>query len=222
MRIIKCSLFIIILFLNFNTQASITINGTRFVYDQYQKSINIGIRNEGNDYYLINSEIQNNNQEGIFIITPPLFSLQPNSENKIRIFYSGRKLPDDRESLFKLVITAIPSDNKKGKNQVQMAIRSHFKLFFRPRKLTADPESAYQKLIVKKQDKGIFLINPTPYYITLINLSIEDQPVEKSQLIAPLSQIELNYCQRGIKCKLTWQTFNDEGALLPKYSILIN
>lgn len=44
-----------------------------------------------------------------FIITPPVFRMEPLSGQTMRIMYTGEKLPADRESLFWLNVLDIPA-----------------------------------------------------------------------------------------------------------------
>lgn len=48
-----------------------------------------------------------------FIITPPLFVLNPANENLLRIMYIGAPLAKDRETLFFTSVRAVPSTTKR-------------------------------------------------------------------------------------------------------------
>lgn len=83
-----------------------------------------------------------------FIITPPLFRLKAGEKGFVRVVRSGKKLPDDRESMFWLNIKGIPAtEYVPDKNVVQFAINSKIKLIYRPAALKGNtPESYAEKL----------------------------------------------------------------------------
>lgn len=79
-----------------------------------------------------------------FIITPPLFRLKAGEKGFVRVVRSGKKLPDDRESMFWLNIKGIPAtEYVPDKNVVQFAINSKIKLIYRPAALKGNTPEAY-------------------------------------------------------------------------------
>lgn len=66
-----------------------------------------------------------------FIITPPLFRLDPGKNNILRIVNTTPGLPQDRESVYWVNVKAIPSksDDSENKNVLQIAVRTRIKLF---------------------------------------------------------------------------------------------
>ncbi|RXY18765.1 fimbrial assembly protein, partial [Klebsiella pneumoniae] len=66
-------------------------------------------------------------------ITPPLFRLKAGEKGFVRVVRSGKKLPDDRESMLWLDIKGIPAtEYVPDKNVEQFAINSKIKLIYRP------------------------------------------------------------------------------------------
>ncbi len=80
-----------------------------------------------------------------FLITPPLFRMEPNHDQSLRILFthSEQPLPTDRESVFWLNVLEVPPKPSgpqfQDKNYLQLAIRSRLKLFYRPAGLPGDP-----------------------------------------------------------------------------------
>lgn len=77
-----------------------------------------------------------------FIVTPPLHRIEPNDEIQLQIkAIREEKIPDDRESLFRLNVLAIPpktflsTDGKEIKGHLQFAINSRIKLIYRPARI---------------------------------------------------------------------------------------
>ena len=68
---------------------------TRLVYSEGEEQISLGVRNTSPDVpYLIQSWVMtpDNKKSADFIITPPLFVLNPANENLLRIMYIGAPL----------------------------------------------------------------------------------------------------------------------------------
>ena len=79
----------------------------------------------------------NGNKKHRFIITPPLFKLDPDKNNVLRIVNIEDTLPKDRESVYWINVKAIPakSAENENKNVLQIAVRTRLKLFYRPKGL---------------------------------------------------------------------------------------
>ena len=93
----------------------IALGSTRVIYPQGSKQVSLPVINSSeNNVFLIQSWVANadGSRSADFIITPPLFVIQPKKENTLRIMYIGPSLPTDRESVFYLNSKAIPSVDK--------------------------------------------------------------------------------------------------------------
>jgi chaperone protein EcpD len=116
-----------------------------------------------------------------FLITPPLFRMEPHKDQSLRIIATPAPLPSDRESIFWLNVLEIPPKptgaDMQGKNTLQFAIRSRLKLFYRPADLPGDPLQTPSKVTWKAvadgQGYALEVKNPTPYHITFIQLSLD-------------------------------------------------
>lgn len=118
----------------------IALGATRVIYPQGSKQTSLPIINSSDsNVFLIQSWVANadGSRSTDFIVTPPLFVIQPKKENILRIMYVGPSLPTDRESVFYLNSKAIPSvdKNKLTSNSLQIATQSVIKLFIRPKDL---------------------------------------------------------------------------------------
>lgn len=72
----------------------IGLAATRLVYSEGEEQISLGVRNTSPDVpYLIQSWVMtpDNKKSADFIITPPLFVLNPANENLLRIMYIERR-----------------------------------------------------------------------------------------------------------------------------------
>lgn len=205
-------------------RAGVTIGGTRFVYPERKKSISFSVRNPSDASYLIYTKVEPGGLwagsetppglQSAFVATPQLFSLHPERENTVRLIFTGGVIPEDRETLFTLSVSAIPSANKHSAG-VQTAVRSRFKLFYRPAGLTGNPDDAYQALRWSRSKSKVVVYNPTPYYITLYQLSLGGKNIPDGGVVAPFSKRELEGCQDAALCQVRWQTINDYGRIMP-------
>ncbi|WP_368747439.1 molecular chaperone [Enterobacter cancerogenus] len=205
--------------------AGVVISGTRFVYPAGKKSITFAVRNPSTTTWLIHTKVNQGGAwtgadrpetaQSMFVATPPLFTLKPARENSVRLTFTDGALPDDRESLFTLSVAAIPEGQREG-NSVQTAIRSRFKLFYRPAKLPGEPDAAYQALRWSSANGTVTLENPTPWYVTLYQLSLNDKKFADSGLVAPFSTRSFAGCQQVSRCDIRWQAINEYGRILPE------
>lgn len=206
------------------SMAGVSIGGTRFIYHEKAKGVKVELRNTSQSAWLINTTVSSggtwsgvtpSTQPAPFIATPPLFSLKPGRENSIRLLKTHANMPPDRESLFTLSIAAIPSGQAQA-NSVQIAVRSRMKLFYRPANLKGNPQEAYKQLRWEKSRGQARVSNPTPFYVTLVNLVVNGKKIDNPGMVAPFSTRSINGCATVNTCHLSWQSINDYGRILEK------
>jgi fimbrial chaperone protein len=205
----------------FSAQAAggIGLGATRVIYPADAKQASLSITNSGaKERYLVSSWVENNlgEKDKSFIVTPPLFVSEPKSENTLRIIYVGQPLPADRESLFWMNMKAIPSVDKNtvaNNNVLQLAILSRIKLFVRPKNLQMQPEEALKQLRFKRSVGHLSLHNPSPYYISTVNLKIGNTKLPNT-MVAPKSVAQVAV-PAGVAGSVSFQTVNDYGAVTP-------
>lgn len=208
-------------------QAGVVIGGTRFVYPEREKSISFSVRNPSGESYLIYTKVEpgglwtgadaRHGLQSAFVATPQLFSLRPERENTVRLIFTGGDVPKNRETLFTLNVAAIPSANRHTTG-VQTAVRSRFKLFYRPTGLAGKPDDAYQALRWSRSKNKVIVNNPTPYYITLYALSLGGKSIADGGLIAPFSERAFEDCTDPGGCQVRWQAINDYGRIMPAHT----
>ncbi|TNV17206.1 pili assembly chaperone [Buttiauxella sp. B2] len=204
-------------------QAGVVIGGTRVVYGEGQNSVTLSLRNNSPFAWLINSKIstggswtggESSAEKAPFVITPPLFTLKAGRENVLRVIYTGAELPRDRESLFTLNIATIPSGQVKD-GSLQVAVRSHLKLFYRPKGLQGVAQDAYQQLRWSMAGHQLLVENPTPYYVTIFKLQVNGQEIGNAGIVSPFSQRKVSSCPNAEQCAIRWQGINDYGRVMP-------
>ncbi|MBD2813666.1 molecular chaperone [Xenorhabdus sp. Flor] len=202
--------------------AGVVIGGTRVVYNSDRKEASISISNPETDVsYLIQSWVQGENDETKvpFIITPPLFKLTAGNETVLRIVKTGDNLPNDRESLFWLNVKSIPAIVKSEQNQLQITVKSKFKLFYRPADLADNASIAYKTLKFKVKGHQLTAENPTPYYVSfsylIIGNSSKSHEIQPAGMIAPFGQLSWDIPIKNINY-VSWKTINDFGGVTPE------
>jgi chaperone protein EcpD len=168
--------------------ASVVVGGTRVVLPAQQGEVTVRLTNDSDHPALVEAWIDTGDLNSTpdtanspFLITPPLFRMDPHKDQSLRIIYAQgpQPLPADRESLFWLNVLEVPpkpsGSQYAGQNYLQFAIRSRLKLFYRPANLPGDAMKAPDKLVFKAAGApGATLEahNPTPYYITISKLAL--------------------------------------------------
>lgn len=192
----------------------ISLGATRVIYPEGARQTSLPVSNSSSSQrFLINSWIENSDGEkdSSFIVTPPLYVSEAKTENTLRIIYAGKPLPIDRESLFYLNVKSIPSIDREaiaGKNILQLAILSRIKIFVRPKNLPMQETDAPKKLKFTHSGGKILIHNPTPYYITMVNVMVGGKKLE-STMVSPMSTASID--SNG--SQIIFQSINDYGAL---------
>ena len=194
----------------YSAQAGVVLGGTRVIYDEGKKEVPVDIENKGNVPYLIQ------NQSDDFLITPPLFRLDGDKKNALRIFKLEKPLPNDRESIFFLNVKSIPGGALDG-NTLQIAIRNRLKLIYRPTILQKEtPESQTNKLSWSISGNSLKLRNPTPYYQNFMFIKIDGKDIDlkNNNYASPFSEMVFDISGKRGK-KVSWKIINDYGSIGP-------
>lgn len=194
----------------------------RLIYPASQKAIKITVSNHGDSPYLVQAGVSGDpvkKAPAPFVVTPPLFRLEGNSQNDIRIVAAGASLPKDRESVFYFYGTAIPgggeaADSNAGVSAtLSIAMRSVMKLFWRPEGLKPSALDAPGKMQFIREAKGVRVKNPTPYYQSFSSMAFDGKAQDMDRvtsMVAPFS--EQVFASDVPVSKVTWQVMNDYGG----------
>lgn len=216
-KTIRTLLALAVIVLANRVEAGVALGATRVIYPADQKQAALGLSNSNDkDTFLIQSWVENNGgkKDGRFIITPPLFVMQGKKNNTLRIVdATNNSLATDRESLFWINVKAIPSADKaqQKNNTLQMAITSRIKLLYRPSDLSISPEDAPGKLTFKRSGKSLVINNPTPYFLTITELSAGTQTLENT-MAPPMGFVTVGLSDSTAR-SVNYRTINDYGAL---------
>lgn len=202
------------------TYAGIVIGGTRVIYNSDKKEVSLSIHNSDSSPFLIQSWLDDtkNNASGNgsvpFIVTPPLFRLNPDATNSLRIVKTGN-LPNDRESAYWLNIKSIPATNPNAENELNISVNSRIKLFYRPANLNAsDASVAYKKITFSRSGDKVYAHNPTAYYISFGELSVNGKKINNPGMIEPHGKASWDIYEKTTSpsFNVTWSAINDYGG----------
>ncbi|EPL0836689.1 fimbrial biogenesis chaperone [Klebsiella aerogenes] len=199
----------------------------RLIFPSSSHAISLTINNHGKDaqkdLYLVQANVSKDpdqKERAPFIVTPPLFRLEANSENEMRIMPAGAALPNDRESVFYFSATVIPSTPEAGKtgvSQVTFATRTILKMFWRPSEISMTQQASTELVKFIRTDGAVVVQNPTPYYQSFAYLAFDGQEynLDKGESMVPPFG-ELHFPHAGSVSQVTWQVMNDYGGTTAK------
>lgn len=207
-------IFFISLFIINTSYAGVIISGTRVIYNEGNKNVSINVKNPDKMPYLIQSWIDDfeEKKQSKFTITPPLFRLNPDKENTLRIFLTEEGLPSNQESLFWLNIKTIPA-TEKTENSLQIAFKTQMKLIYRPKTLkNVNFEEEQKKLTWLKKTGKVIVYNPTPYFMNFQTIKFNGQLVDDVSYVKPFSTKSFDINDNNEHGLISWELINDYGA----------
>ncbi|HFN1103961.1 TPA: molecular chaperone [Klebsiella variicola subsp. variicola] len=200
----------------------VTVGGTRLIYDGSKKEASLSVTNSDSNPYLIQSWVEPKTEGGEkapFIITPPLFRLEGNQQNVLRIVRTGGNLPENRESLYWMNIKSIPATTKKeGVNTLQIAVKTRIKLIYRPKELVEGPESVTDKLTWHQSDGKLTVTNPTPFIMNFQQVKVGSHEIQNVTYVMPMSQASFTV-PNGVAGKVSWRLITDYGGIGDEHTV---
>jgi len=162
--------------------ASVVMTGTRVIYDADAPSRSVQLTNEDDKPNVIQAWVDSGDPDSTpqtadapFIVTPPLFRMEPRTGQEVRVVYTGPRPAQDREAVFYLNTVQIPPMDAAyaGQNQVLVLVRNRVKLFYRPSTIPGRPERAHEQLRFRAtRQQGDLLVtasNGSGYHISMID-----------------------------------------------------
>jgi chaperone protein PapD len=172
------SISVVLTALSANVFAGITLDRTRIIFNSNAKSVSLGVANNNKELpYLAQSWIENEAGEKInkpFAAVPPIQRVEADKKSQVKIIAlpAISQLPQDRESVFYFNLREIPPKSDK-ENVLQIAIQSKVKLFYRPDGIegkSSGMDEVLQQLQLVHEGGRYTVINPTAYYITIVEV----------------------------------------------------
>lgn len=212
-----------VIFLSLSHAAGIQVGRTRIVYDAGKKEISLPLINKETELpWLIQSwtDTGDGKTRGPFIVTPPLFRLEPQKEQSLRIAWNGTALPENKESLFYMNVRTIPATAAEDddKNVLRLIYKTRIKLFWRPKGLKGDPDETCKNLSFSRHGKALTVTNQGAFHITFDNLKLGNAKLEKADMVTPQSSVEIPVPDTATGNQVSWRCITDYGSASDKYT----
>ena len=232
-RLFCLGIFLLFCFLSAGqTFAAVVIAGTRVIYPAQDKEVTLRINNNSDQPSLVQVWLDRGDPKSEpdkvnvpFVMTPPIFRVDPAKAQTLRITYTREPLPQDKESVFWLNVLDIPSvpagkSKEEADNYLRFAFRSRIKLFFRPSDLPGTPIDAAQGLSWQAIDsaKGTVLrcTNGSAYHVTIDQVMADDNGKRlqsAGEMLSPGETRDFPFNGRvGRNAKLSYSWINDYGS----------
>ena len=165
-----------------SVQADLVVTGTRFIYPAGQKALTLRTGNVGQHPILVQSWLDSGDftadpsRETVpFLLTPPVFRLDPAGRMSLLLRHTGEAMPKERESVFWINFLEVPARDSSQKNLLQLAYRLRMKVLYRPEGLPGSASEAIGKVAwtYHAADGDIEAHNETPYFVSLARVELE-------------------------------------------------
>lgn len=191
---------LLIMLLSAPAHAVVALSGTRLVFDGRFREATLELSNPEAAQVLVQAWLTPGTYADTpstgaladlpFVVTPHLATLSGQGRQRLRVLYEGVGMPLDRESLLHLYVLQVPRKHA-ARQQLSIAVRQRINVFYRPAHLQGDPADAAQALIWQRQaDNPTRLVvrNPTPFHVSLHEVTMAELPVLDHLLIEPFSR----------------------------------
>jgi fimbrial chaperone protein len=199
-----------------SAHAGVVVGGTRLIYKGEVQDASIGLENTGKESFLVQSWVEDEkggSAQSVFLVTPPLFRMGPESSNLLRVVKMS-SLPEDKESLFWFNVRSIPSTNNKvDANQLTLSVQSRIKLIYRPEALLGVAiDKVAANLTWRCDDRGGRVTNDSQYYMNFASVVINGVEVKAPGYVAPGQSKHFEVPNPAVSCAISWQVINDYGS----------
>lgn len=203
--------------------AGVQIGRTRIIYDAAKKEVSLPLQNNEKELpWLIQSwtDTGDGKTRGPFIVTPPLFRLEAQKEQSLRITWNGTPLPTDKETLFYLNVRTVPatSADDEDKNVLRLIYKTRLKLFWRPTGLVGSPSETCQRLRFVRRAGQLSVINDGAFYSVFDSLSLGTTKIEKADMVGPASSVTLSLPDVAVGKNVSWRCITDYGNASDKFT----
>ncbi|TKU85160.1 molecular chaperone [Citrobacter sp. wls708] len=224
MRIlIMVALFPPLFYSCFCPASGIQVGRTRIIFDANKKEVALALTNTDTQLpWLIQSWTDTGDEKtrGPFIVTPPLFRLNAQKEQSLRITWNGTPLPENKESLFYMNVRTIPATTKENesKNILRLIYKTRLKLLWRPKNITGSPAQSCEKLQFVRSGNQLQVTNNNAFYTVFDSLHLGAVSLPKADMVAPFSTATFPLPLQANGDQVTWHCITDYGNASQQYS----
>lgn len=221
-NILSASLFFLF---TVNSYAGFGLETTRLVYNEKNKSEGVvAFNTDKNRNYLLQSWIEdaNGNVSPDFVTTPPLLKLRAEQKNTLQVT-KVTGMPADRETLYWLNVKFVAPSSEDQENVLRYSMTNKIKVIYRPDSLPGkNLDPAAEKLVWKAGGRTVTVKNPTPYYINISGIRINQRDVPFTQgYFAPFSDTAVALPSPAVRnAPVSVMYINDYGKSIEKQFLL--
>ncbi|MEB7884013.1 fimbria/pilus periplasmic chaperone [Serratia fonticola] len=207
---------------------SVGLGKTRIIYSPSTSGSVISVSNSNEFPVLVQSSVKSVNEkdgEAPFVVTPPLFRLDPKQQSRLRVVMTQDVKVKDKESLYWLCAMGIPPEQSdvwaegsapaKSANTASLNISVRMsqciKLILRPEAVKGQPQDVASAVTWQREGDKLMASNPTPFYMNLRTLSVGGKDVPDANFIPPMSSRTFEV-PHGVSGKVSWTIVNDLGG----------
>ncbi|MBE3651674.1 molecular chaperone [Vibrio navarrensis] len=172
------------------TIAAVAPTNTRYLISSSQEHVNIKVHNGADKGYIAQvwiEDIEGNKITDTFSLLPSVFKIDANGDVLVRLLNKKKSLPQDRESLFYIVVQDVPPNEGNKENSIKIAYRSRIPLYYQPEKITVQNKKSRSGAvdnITWVLEEGVLQANnSSPYYFTIV--TIDDEKLAGINIIPP-------------------------------------
>lgn len=213
-----------------NQTYSVGLGLTRLIYQTPSQGVILPINNP-NDYpVLVQSTVTTEKKDGetAFVVTPPLFRLDPQQKTNVRVMMVNGDGVTDVEKLYWFCATGIPpksgdawSDTKEdvATINVKVKMKQCIKLLVRPAGLKLGPQQSASLVTWHRDGDMLVGENPTPFYINFKTLSLGNTLIPIPDYISPKGTTRYPLPKgHSASSEVKWQVINDIGGVSQTYT----
>ncbi|MER4998837.1 molecular chaperone [Providencia stuartii] len=195
--------------------AGFGLETTRVIYHEKENSEGVvAFNTDKNRNYLLQSWVEDKNGKITqdFAVTPPLIKLKSEQKNTIQLTKIA-SLPSDQEALYWLNVKFVAPSSEDLENVLRYSMTNKIKLIYRPTALSDKKlEDVVNELTWSRSTAGVKVVNPTPFYINIAKIKINNREVEAPNYLEPRSETVINVSNLGASSnKVSLNYINDYG-----------
>jgi len=237
-RVFLLPLIALLMVISFQAVSSVTMIGSRIIYPEGSKSVNVEFKNADAIPYAVqgwfdSGDVNSTAQTGRapFTASPALFRIMPGSGQVMRVTFTGNpaSLPDDRESVLYFNFLQIPPSNAlenmdNRQNKMLIMLKNRVKVFYRPKAILPAVASAPDLIKVRTEaaqgNIRVHVKNASPIHISMVSITLKDGKKEVKQradMISPFSEKSYLFkTSTGGGLTAVIEYISDQGARISK------
>ena len=190
-----------------NVLASVVMNGTRVIYPAAAREKALQLTNHDAYPNLVQIWVDKGDPastpqtaDAPFIASPQIFRMNPKAGQMVRLVYTGKDLPQDRESVFFMNFMQMPAlkTSDTQANKLMLTVSSRMKVFYRPQSIAGNPQDIAKNMTFTLQGSGsnmsVSAENNSGYHAVVreANLLVGGKSVNvvKAVMVAPFSKAQ--------------------------------